>query len=30
MRDVVEFDCLAEDLADQIVSFLKQALPSAL
>lgn len=30
MRDVVEFDCLAEDLADQIVGYLKQALPSAL
>ena len=30
MRDVIEFDCLAEDLADQIVKYLKQALPAAL
>src|SRR5258705_8585460 len=29
MRDVIEFDCLAEVLADQIVRYLKQALLSA-
>jgi tRNA dimethylallyltransferase len=28
MRDVMEFNCLAEDLADQIVRYLKQALTS--